>query len=253
VRVYYDKDGITIYHGDCLEALPTLQEGSADAIVTDPPYMLGHAAARRSADKPMGWSEVNNAAFWYTAWMREVWRAAGVNAPVWIFANTKSLPVLYCAAAGVGGMHPVSVLVWDKQWPSVGSTRGLRQNYELVVLFGKPDFKIRDRSVPDIWQCKWAGHKPTGHPAEKPMDLVARMLEVSGTPAGGIVLDPFMGSGTTLHGAKNTGRRAIGIEIDERYCEMAARRLEQSVPFLAAEAAPAAQADLFAGTESEVE
>src|SRR5262245_53625290 len=159
--------------------------------------MLGHAAARRSADKPMGWSEVCNAAHWYTAWLREVWRTTSSAAPVWVFANARSLPVLYCAAAGVGGMNPLSVLVWDKEWPSVGSTRGLRQTYELVALFGKPEFAIADRSIPDIWRCKWTGHKPTGHPSEKPVDLARQMLDVSGVPVGGTVLDPFLGSGST--------------------------------------------------------
>lgn len=218
-------DDVKLYCGDCLDVLRTLPDASVDAVVTDPPYMLGHAASRRSADKPMGWTEINNAAHWYRAWMSEAWRVCKDAAPIWICANVKSLPVLSCAAASIGGMSHISTLVWDKDWPSVGSMRGLRQNYELVLLFAKPDFAIADRSVPDIWKVKWGGHKPTGHPAEKPVALIRKTLEVSNVAGGATVLDPFAGSGTVPVACVEHGCKFVGSELDENWHAYAVDRV----------------------------
>ena len=79
---------------------------------------------------------------------------------------------------------------------------------------------------PDIWRHKWSSRKPNGHPAEKPVSLVSRMIRESGAQH---VLDPFLGSGTTLEAAKQEGVSAVGIEIEERWCEVAAKRLQQGI------------------------
>jgi site-specific DNA-methyltransferase (adenine-specific) len=89
-----------------------------------------------------------------------------------------------------------------------------------------PSGNIADRSSADVQRFSWSAHKPTGHPAEKP---VALMQWVVSRCLSSVVLDPFMGSGTTLVAAKALGRKAIGVEVDERYCEIAARRLSQEV------------------------
>ena len=120
----------------------------------------------------------------------------------------------------------VSLMIWDKQWIGPGGPIGLRPSYEMVALFAQPGFAIADRGLPDIWRCQWSSVKPSGHPAEKPVELLSRIIIKSG---GELILDPFLGSGSTLVAAKLNGRRAIGIEIEERYCEIAARRLAQSV------------------------
>lgn len=222
----YQRNNVTLYLGDCHDVLRSLPSGSVDAVVTDPPYMLGSAATRKSADKPMGWSEINNASHWYRAWLSEAWRATADDGCLWVFANIKSLPVLSCAVASIGGMHPISTLVWDREWPSVGSMRGLRQTYELVVLYGKPGFAIVDRSVPDIWRCKWGGHKPTGHASEKPQELIGRILATSGIGEDKTVLDPFMGSGTTGAVAIKNRCRFIGCEIEQPWFEFSRNRID---------------------------
>lgn len=91
-----------------------------------------------------------------------------------------------------------------------------------------PDFQIADRGLPDIWRCQWTAIKPTGHPAEKPVSLLQRLISASGSSS---VIDPFMGSGSTLVAAKNLGVKAIGIEVEERWCEIAAIRCSQEVMF----------------------
>lgn len=215
----------TLYHGDCLDLLPRLNDGCIDAVITDPPYMLGAASARKSANKALGWADINNAANWYAQWFAECWRVMNDKAPMWVFGNWRSFPVYQCAAAKVPGMSVVSTLIWDRQWPGVGSTRGLRQHYELVVLFGKPGFSIVDRKTPDIWPHKWASARPTGHPQEKPVGLIEKMLERSGVEPGMTVLDPFAGSGSTGVAARQYGCRFIGAELDDAHHQKAQTRV----------------------------
>lgn len=127
-----------------------------------------------------------------------------------------------------GEIPPGAVERWERRqnWIGPGGQKGLRPSYELAALFAQPEFAIEDRGLPDIRRCKWSGFKQN-HPAEKPTQLLAWLVE----SGGGLVLDPFMGSGSTLVAAKANGSKAIGIEIEERYCEIAARRLAQEVLF----------------------
>lgn len=228
---------VTLHLGDCLDVLRGMADASVDAVVTDPPYMLGAASARKSADKAIGWADINNAAHWYAAWMAEAWRVMAEDAPMWVFGNWRSFPVYQCAASKVAGMSVLSVVVWDKEWPSVGSTRGLRQNYELVVLFAKPGFAIPDRTIGDIWRCKWGSHKPTGHPQEKPVPLISRMIEVSRLVPGKTLCDPFAGSGSSAVAAVQAGLNFTGAELDDSHCASARRRIDaalSSTPLLPA-------------------
>jgi site-specific DNA-methyltransferase (adenine-specific) len=190
--------------------------------------MLGAASARKSADKAIGWADINNASVWYAAWMREIWRCLADHGSLWVFGNWRSFPVYQCAASKIPGMSILSVVVWDKEWPSVGSMRGLRQNYELIVLFGKPSFAIRERNISDIWKCKWTSAKPTGHPQEKPVKLIDRILDVSGLPDVCLVIDPFLGSGSVGVAAVSRGHRFIGIEMDENHLAIAEARIRSA-------------------------
>jgi DNA modification methylase len=225
VRAYYEQDGITIYHGDCREILPAM--GSFDLVVTDPPYSFGMASTAQEG-KSGSWADLMNAAAWYASWLAECRRiTANRSGAAWVFNSWRSFPILARAAYEVGwGIE--SLLVWDKQWIGPGGMRGLRPSYELVALFAHSDFSLEDRGLPDIWQSKWSSIKPNGHPAEKPIALVSRLIRESGARN---VLDPFVGSGTTLAAAKALGYTAVGIEAEERYCEIAAKRVSQGVLF----------------------
>lgn len=216
---------VTLTQGDCLEVMREMPSASVDAVITDPPYLLGASSARVSADKVRPWaSDIENASFWYAEWYGQVWRLLKDTGCFWTFCNWHSLAVAQCAAAR-SAMRVTSVLVWDKQWPGVGSQKGLRQNYELVALMAKPEFAIANRSIPDIWQCKWASQRPSGHPAEKPVPLVERIIKTSDLPVGGIVLDPFCGSGSTGVAAIYSGCHFIGIEREAHYLDIARLRL----------------------------
>jgi len=224
VKPYYDDGkGIVIYHGDCREVAPDL--AGIGIVVTDPPYMFGMASTAQEG-KAGGWGDMMNAATFYAGLLKD-WRTlfSGRTGAAWVCNSWRSFPVL--ARSAFEARWPIeSLLVWDKIGIGPGGPRGLRPTYELAALFVEGDYRVVDRSTPDIWRER-PGSKTTDHTAEKPVGLMARMI-AAGNDSGS-VLDPFAGSGTTLVAAKNLGRRAIGIEIEEKYCELAAERLSQEV------------------------
>lgn len=215
MKPYYRKHGITIYNGDCREVLPTLPK--VDLVLTDPPYVFGIA----STVGKMGWGDLMNSSVWYASWMKEAKRLA--TGSLWVFNSWRSFPVLARAAYEVE--WPItSLCVWDKAWIGPGGVQGLRPSYEVIALFAQPGFAIKDRSLPDVWKCKWMSTLgKSGHRAEKPVELMEKIIKETGAAS---ILDPFMGSGTTLVAAQNLKCQAIGIEIEEKYCEIAARRLD---------------------------
>ena len=225
---YYSDDAVTLYHGDCLEIMASLNPGSVHLVATDPPYIIGAVSAGSLNSKSGGWQDMMNSAAWFTTWYRQAWRLLKHNGAMWSFCNWRTLPVVMRAA--VDAEIPItSTLVWDKEWIGTGGSQGLRPSYELCTLSAKPDFSITDRSVPDVWQHKVGSYKPNGHPAEKPEGLMRRILQVSDLPPLAVVIDPFSGSGTTAAAAKSLGLRCIAIEAEERYCEIIAKRLAQAV------------------------
>jgi site-specific DNA-methyltransferase (adenine-specific) len=224
LKPYYDEGGITIYHGDSLDILPTLPKVSL--VVTDPPYVIGAVSAGNMASKAGSWGDMMNSSRWFTSWYRLAANRLTRTGAIWTFCNWRSLPVVMKAA--IDAQLPVaSALVWHKDWIGPGGTVGLRPSYEMVALLPMPDFVIPNRGLPDVWTHQWASHKPNGHPAEKPVPLLRRIIAES-QPVG-VVLDPFMGSGSSLVAAKDLGLSAIGIESEERYCEIAVQRLAQGV------------------------
>ena len=201
MKPYYEHGGITIYNCDCREILPNLK---ADAVVTDPPYGVlsknGSAATRRSG------GNLNN----------------GIMA--WDIAPEAALCVAlqsFGPAMIWGGLHldlppTYGYLVWDKQID--GLNFGEVEVCWTTMTFAPRVFRYRAVGID--------GGKV--HPTQKPEALIRWCIQK--LPADcGTILDPFMGSGTTLRAAKDLGRKAIGIEIEERYCEIAAKRLAQEV------------------------
>lgn len=225
---YYSDDAVTIYHGDALDVMADIRTGSVDAVVTDPPYVIGAVSAGNMSSKAGGWQDMMNSALWFAAWYREVDRVLSSSGVFWTFCNWRSLPVVMRAALDAQ-MPVTSCAVWDKQWIGPGGPQGLRPSYEMIALLCQQGFAVKNRGIADVIAHKVGSYKASGHPAEKPLGLLARLLEISDLSAGALVVDPFLGSGTTLRAAKNAGLRGIGIESEERYCEIAAKRMAQEV------------------------
>lgn len=200
MKPYYEHAGITIYHGDCRDVWNTVH---ADALVTDPPYGIGFAAQptkwqRRAGKKPEQWDD---------------------QIVPFVVEMVSSFPL---AIVWGGNYYPLPVtrgwLSWFKPDapPSMGSFELAWTNRDDIA-----------RSI--TWSIGATNAERVGHPTQKPERVMSWCL---GLIDADVVLDPFAGSGTTLLAAKRHGRRAIGIEIEERYCEIAAKRLSQEVlPF----------------------
>lgn len=211
-RPYYDQDGITIYHGDCREILPEL--GRVDVVITDPPYGIAH---------PTNYHERGRGKL---AQCRDYPPVHDDNKP---FDPTPWLiyPCILWGANYYASKLPDSSgwLVWDKLRPPTLDQATAELAWSNFVKGCR------------VFRFMWNGmlrdsNEPLVHPTQKPEPLLTWCMSLPWTPAG-TVLDPFMGSGTTLVAAKNLGRRAIGIEIEERYCEIAVRRLAQMCLFAA--------------------
>ncbi len=221
IKPYYEHAGITIYHGDCREILPHLPK--VDLVLTDPPYMINTKSDGNGKLSP--WADYVNAALWYQAWIGSCRERLNHHGALWSFLNWRSLVTFQKVACDL--CWPIeSLLVWDKCWIGPGGRKGLRPSYELVALWAMPEFAITDRGLSDIQRWQWSSTKPNGHPAEKPLEAMEWIIKKSEKE---LILDCFMGSGTSLVAAKRLGCRAIGIEMDEVWCEIAAKRLAQEV------------------------
>lgn len=214
----------TLYLGDSLELWEQVNPFTVRAIITDPPYSINTKSDGTGKLNP--WADLCNASFWYAEWFRRARTRLQPNGCMWTCLNWRSLVTFQKAAHDVS--WPIeSLLVWDKKWIGPGGTRGLRPSYELVALFCNDSFSIENRGLPDVQAFKWSSIKPNGHPAEKPVDLMRFLVENS-TDAGDLIVDPFMGSGTTGEAAMLGGRRFIGFEIDPQWFDVACERIRNA-------------------------
>lgn len=211
----------TLYCGDCREVLPTLTK--IDAVVTDSPYLINSKSDGRSKLSP--WADICNNSVFIADWVNKC-MSKMESGPLWTFLNWRTLASWQKAACDL--RIPIeSLLIWDKECTGPGGLKGLRPSFEMVALFCLGSFGIKNRSLSDVQRFFWPTVKATGHPAEKPEALMRWLIEISTLPQQ-VILDPFMGSGTTGAAAVKLGRRFIGIELDEKWFDFSCRRIEQA-------------------------
>jgi site-specific DNA-methyltransferase (adenine-specific) len=244
VKPYYADDLVTLWHGDCREVLPALGL-EADCVIADPPY----------ASTSLAWDR------WPGGWLEAT---AGVTRSMWCFGTLRLFMDRSAEFAGAGWKLSHDV-VWEKQngtgfaadrfkgvHESIGhfyrgEWGGIRHEVPRAAVLHRTKGNTSRGQVPHtgkIGSATWTddGTRITRsvigvpsmwrrgaiHPTEKPIGILEPLIAYA-CPVGGLVIDPFAGSGSTLEAARATGKRAIGIEADERYCELAARRLSQGV------------------------
>ncbi len=215
MKPYYEDEAVTIYHGDCREILPTL--GEVDLVLTDPPY--GRRAAHYTSPRRPPRQKDGH------LWVREWGKMVGDDTDV----DVNALLALGGDAVVWGGNHFAGLpahrtwFAWDKgearsNWS--GSDGDLA--FTTLTGGGVRMFRL-------LWNGfgRGAESREHYHPTQKPVLLMRWCIEqVPSNPQ--TILDPFMGSGPTLRAAKDLGRKAIGIEIEEKYCEIAAERMRTS-------------------------
>ena len=240
MKPYYDEGGITIYHGDALDVLPTLS-GIA-GVVTDPPYSsggqfrgdrMGNTLSKYINNDSILQERLNDFSgdnrdqrsflAWCTLWMNAARHAAIPGAAFVSFIDWRQLPTL-TDAVQAGGWVWRGIATWHK--PGIRMQRGMFSGSAEYIVFATNGPKLDHDGAPqNVYAC--APEPDKEHIAQKPAPVMQWALQV--VPPGGAIVDPFMGSGTTLRAAKNLGRDVIGIEVNEAYCEIAAKRMAQGV------------------------
>lgn len=225
MKPYYQNEFVTLYQGDCLAIMPVLKQ-KFDLLLTDPPYMIGASSMINTRAKSGHWPDMMNAAVWYSTWLQVAYCVLADDAAGYVFTNWRSLPTMFRSFYDAG-IQVNNTLVWNKEWIGPAGKTQFRPLYEMILYFTRGNMVLQDRCAGDIISCKWmAGHsKTTEHPAEKPLDLCKCLIDYF--PDAGYVIDPFAGSGTTGLAAMQTGRRAVLVEQEEKYCEIIAERMEQ--------------------------
>ncbi len=222
---YYDKGGITIWHADCRDVLPSLTAGPVDLVLTDPPYGINYTTARRSRYDPKRVPVTNDKSLdvIVAAWPLTLCCLAE-DRHWYAFASPRMI------AEAQPLFHPKQIIAWDKgNRGTVGDLEcGFGEAWEAIFYGMKGRRPLNGKRPRSVIRFDWSSTDDPVHPTIKPVALLRTLVRLSANP-GETVLDPFMGSGTTLRAAKDAGLKAVGIEIEERYCEIAARRLEQEV------------------------
>lgn len=215
----------TLYLGDCLEVLPTLEAGSVDAVVTDPPFFTPATHYQSRVGWARRWSDMSVLSTWWGVICEALRKTISDNGHVLTFCNADSYPAFYPPMFNL--WDKLVCLVWDKDRPGLG--RVWRHQHELIIAARNSGaYEPKDgRLRADVLRCKATLSRNREHPVEKPPEMLAELITAC-TPEGGTVLDPFMGSGTTGVACVQTGRKFIGIEIDEGYFEIACKRIREA-------------------------
>lgn len=233
-----------LYNRDCLEVLPMMPDGCVDAVVTDPPYSSGGAFRGDRTQKTIA-KYVNSDSgmrdfrqefsgdcrdqrsflAWCSLWMTAARACSRPGSVICSFTDWRQLPVMTdCLQAG--GWVWRNVATWWK--PGCRMQRGrfsASAEYLVYGTNGAHDATEGERSPQNVISCQGVDGDNKEHIAEKPIEVMTWAMGV--TVAGGIILDPFMGSGTTGVACARLGRRFIGIEIEKRYFDIACTRIDQ--------------------------
>lgn len=229
MSIYYQDDHVTLYHGDALEVLAGMVDESVDAVLTDPPYTERTHSKARSLTAGAVTEGIRTFAAITDADLRDILSELARVSSGWVVATLDYRHAVEFDVNPPDGLKVQRLGVWVKTNPTPQLT-GDRpaQGWESIAYMHRADRR-----------SKWSGGgshgnyigpvpPPEGHPTAKPLPLVSQWVRWFTEP-GGVILDPFAGSGTTLRAAANEGRRAIGVELDERYCELIANRMAQGV------------------------
>jgi len=228
MKPYYESGGITIYHGDCREIVPIFEAGTVDLIITDPPYGTAgrDGSVHRDGTATIGDRVSHDTFVWATRYdAKMLFRATTDDAHCYVFSDWRKFKTVQIAYE-MAGWELRSLIVWNK---GNGMGEFWRSSHEFILFLTKErPRKLQHGGCMNVIRENYVPSRQRLHPTEKPQ-AVMRYLVKASSREGFVVLDCFAGSGATLRAAKDLGRKAIGIEIEERYCEIAAKRLGQEV------------------------
>jgi site-specific DNA-methyltransferase (adenine-specific) len=225
MQPYYEHAGITLYHASCEDVLPTLAlDPAVHVIVTDPDYGTG------------GWRRLESGAGTNpaAALVQEAWDRGSTDwlrfvAPCPVFSFWPSCYAVHLLNTALDvDLVKHRCLYMRKRDPKPQVSGRIRWSVEPIWVLSQAGFVLEGGD--DVYEAstprKGRDRDATGHPYQKPLGVMLWLISKTDRP---VIIDPKMGSGSTLVAAKQLGRRAIGIEMQEQWCEVTARRLEQEI------------------------
>ena len=212
-----------LWHGDCLELMKDISDGSVDLVLTDPPYGMAFQSNYRKEK----YNEIQNdkSLEWLERYISECCRVLKNNSAIYCFCSWHNVDVFKQAIEKKFKIK--NILIWEKNNTSMGDLKAsYAPKYEMIIFAHKGRKLLNGFRYADIIKANRTGNKL--HPTEKPVDLLELFIKNS-SDENAVVFDGFMGSGSTGVACVNTNRHFIGIELDEGYFNIAKKRIEEAV------------------------
>lgn len=227
--------------GDAIEEMSTFPDGCVDLLIADPPYNLGKDYGNNRDAKT--WSEYES---FTKRWLAQATRVLKPTGSIYVFMGVRFISKLFLIMEGEMGLHLNGWITWHYT-QGMGRKTGFSPRHEDILYFTKTEnfvFNLDDTRIPqkyfrernnmaganpgDVWEFShvhYSNPERQAHPTQKPEALIERMIRASSN-VGDLILDPFVGSGTTCHVAQVLGRRWIGIDVNPEYIAMSQQRIE---------------------------
>ena len=214
------NENIELIQGDCLELMKNIEDGSIDLVITDPPYGI-NLTPQRENGKFKNTKVINDDNLnWLQTLVDELYRVS--KNTVCIFCGWQTIDKFKLAFENKFIVK--NILAWNKDWFGMGNN--YRPNYELILLLCKTNVKTKSKNKSNILTYRRLSPQKMKHSCEKPIPLLEDLiLELS--DENNIILDCFMGSGSTGEACLCNNRKFIGVEIDEKYFNIAKDRIEK--------------------------
>ena len=214
-----------IYNEDCLEGMKLIPDDSIDLIVTDPPYGIKYQSNFRTKTEKFAVLKNDDNDLRFVSYL-EMFRVLKQNACCIVFASWKNFAYDYMELEKLFSIK--NTIIWFKKGGGLGDLKhSLSTDYEIAIVCHKGKCPIRGKRDGSVWEVTKVNPNKMQHPTQKPTELIERLIEKF-SDEGDIVLDPFLGSGTTAVAAVNTNRHYIGFEVDETYFDIACKRLDEA-------------------------
>ncbi len=222
MKPYYEKNGQTIFHGDCLKIMKQFSDKSFDLCLTDPPYGISQKSGGfRGKELDFGkWDKFTKKQL--KNLLRQIIRV--IRGTIFMFCSAEQLSFLLTELKKKDFL--TRQLIWYKPTAfSMNADKMYMWATENIIWAKKRKAKFNPRLKRNLFVCNSESNQ-RWHKTQKPIKLIKEFI-LDATDENDTILDPFMGSGTTLVAARQLGRKAVGIEINQKYCEIAKQRLRQ--------------------------
>lgn len=217
---------IELYMGDCLDLMRGMADNSVDAVITDPPYGIDYQSARRT-DKEARRAKIAGDMQPFVWFLHDAYRALKDGGALLCFCRWDTQEA-FRLAIGWAGFKIRQHVIWDRQWHGMGDVQTLfAPQHDIIWQASKGRCELRGNRPKSVIRSQRIAANSLLHPNEKPVDLMEQLITPV-TDGDGIVLDPFMGSGTTGVACVNTGRNFIGIERDAQYFAISEKRITEA-------------------------